>query len=307
MHGVDEINGLADDVARQVLLDCCSSPRWVTAVAGARPYPSLEALLAQSDAAVAAMAEADLREALAGHPRIADPRVVGGAHVAGGGQPGWTASAQERWSGQEQAGVGEADSGTLAALAEGNARYEARFGHIYLACATGRNAAELLAFLRERLHNDRETEWRVVASELAKINQIRLRKLIAVGRRGAVSAVSTHILDTVTGEPAAGVLVRLERAAGGELGRAATDDDGRISDFGVSSLPEGTYRLVFETGPYLRGGLAGGHAGGPAGGQAGETAFFPEVVVTFHADGLRRRYHVPLLLSPYSYSTYRGS
>ncbi len=67
------------------------------------------------------------------------------------------------------------------ALEEGNAEYERRFGHIYLACATGRSASELLAFLRERLGNDDETEWTVVASELAKINQIRLRKLLGPG------------------------------------------------------------------------------------------------------------------------------
>jgi len=111
-----------------------------------------------------------------------------------------------------------------------------------------------------------------------------------------VSAVSTHVLDTVRGEPAAGVLVRLERAGSGELGRGVTDADGRISDFGVTELSAGTYRLVFETGPYLS--VQGGKASEP---------FFPEVVVTFAADGRRPSYHVPLLLSPFSYSTYRGS
>jgi 5-hydroxyisourate hydrolase len=108
-----------------------------------------------------------------------------------------------------------------------------------------------------------------------------------------VTAVSTHILDTVRGEPAAGVAVRLERAGGGELGRGITDADGRISDFGITSLSAGTYRLVFDTGAYLA--------------RTGRTAFFPEVVVTFAADGERPRHHVPLLLSPFSYSTYRGS
>jgi 5-hydroxyisourate hydrolase len=113
-----------------------------------------------------------------------------------------------------------------------------------------------------------------------------------------MSAVTTHVLDTVRGEPASGVVVRLERSGDAEfeLGRGTTNADGRISDFGVASLSAGTYRLVFETGAYLE---------GPDG--AAGRAFFPEVVVTFAADGLRPRYHVPLLLSPYSYSTYRGS
>jgi len=114
------------------------------------------------------------------------------------------------------------------------------------------------------------------------------------------SAVSTHVLDTVRGEPAAGVVVRLERAGASgtsEIGRGSTDADGRIGDFGTGALPAGTYRLVFETGPYLQSAHGNG-AGAP---------FFPEVAVTFTADGRRPRYHVPLLLSPFCYATYRGS
>ena len=110
-----------------------------------------------------------------------------------------------------------------------------------------------------------------------------------------MSSISTHVLDTRRGEPASGIAVRLERAGGGELGRAVTDADGRITDFGVPSLAAGTYRLVFETGPYL------------SADDDGAEPFFPEVAVTFTADGLRPGYHVPLLLSPYSYATYRGS
>lgn len=74
-----------------------------------------------------------------------------------------------------------ADAGLMRALADGNARYEARFGHIYLVCATGRSGAELLAYLRERLGNEPDAEWRVAAAELAKINRIRLSKLVAGG------------------------------------------------------------------------------------------------------------------------------
>ena len=138
-----------------------------------------------------------------------------------------------------------------------------------------------------------------------------------------MSVISTHVLDTSRGEPARGLVVRLERAGQGtEIGRGTTDRDGRISDFGTAPLPGGTYRLVFETRAYLE--AAGGgsdRSAGPAetpgpadppgspeppGGSASEP-FFPEVVVTFAVDGERPHYHVPLLLSPYSYSTYRGS
>src|SRR5262249_59375832 len=93
------------------------------------------------------------------------------------------------WSSQEQARVRSADSDLRRALAEGNEAYERRFGHIYLACATGRSAGELLAFLRDRLGNDRATEWRVVAAELAKINRIRLRKLVGDAGTGGPPGV----------------------------------------------------------------------------------------------------------------------
>jgi 2-oxo-4-hydroxy-4-carboxy-5-ureidoimidazoline decarboxylase len=168
MPTVDEFNRLPGDAVRQELRACCSSCRWIDAVAGGRPYDSEAALLAASDAAVAGMTEAELGEALAGHPRIGDRRVA--------------EAGQGSWSGQEQAGVRDAEASLRQSLDEGNAEYERRFGHIYLACATGRSAAELLAFLRERLGNDTEMEWSVVASELAKINQIRLRKLLGTGR-----------------------------------------------------------------------------------------------------------------------------
>jgi 2-oxo-4-hydroxy-4-carboxy-5-ureidoimidazoline decarboxylase len=161
MPTVDELNGLSEAEVRRELRTCCTSGRWIDDVAAARPYADEAALFAASDDAAAAMSEADLRQALDGHPRIGDRRVEAGS-----------------LSSQEQAGVRGADDSLRQGLDAGNADYEDRFGHIYLACATGRSASELLAFLRERLSNDPGTEWTVVASELAKINQIRLRKLL---------------------------------------------------------------------------------------------------------------------------------
>jgi 2-oxo-4-hydroxy-4-carboxy-5-ureidoimidazoline decarboxylase len=168
MPSVDEFNQLPDQAAREALGPCCSSGRWVKAVVAGRPYPDIGALLDASNEAVAGLVQRDLAEALAGHPRIGDRRVTSNGKVGIGGG----------WSSQEQAGVSRADDALRQALAEGNEDYERRFGHIYLACATGKDAAELLAILRRRLGNDPAAEWRVVAAELAKINQIRLRKLV---------------------------------------------------------------------------------------------------------------------------------
>jgi 5-hydroxyisourate hydrolase len=112
-----------------------------------------------------------------------------------------------------------------------------------------------------------------------------------------VSAVTTHVLDTARGLPAAGVPVRLELISeAGQLpvGQSVTDADGRARDLGPALLPPGTYRLVFDTAAYFAA-------------RGTETAFFPEVTVTFRVDGDAPHHHVPLLLSPFAYSTYRGS
>jgi 5-hydroxyisourate hydrolase len=118
-----------------------------------------------------------------------------------------------------------------------------------------------------------------------------------------VSAISTHVLDIAAGRPAAGMRVRLERAApaGAEIAAAITDDGGRIASLGPDVIAPGTYRLIFDTGGYLA------RQRGDGSGGAGNDAFFPEVTVTFAVADGREHYHVPLLMSPFGYSTYRGS
>jgi 5-hydroxyisourate hydrolase len=121
-----------------------------------------------------------------------------------------------------------------------------------------------------------------------------------------MSAVTTHVLDTARGVPAAGVQVWLEHVSAdgpAEIARTRTGYDGRASGLGPQRLAPGTYRLVFDTAEYFAG-------PGKGGGTAERGAFFPEVVITFTADsgdGEMPHYHVPLLLSPFGYSTYRGS
>ena len=109
--------------------------------------------------------------------------------------------------------------------------------------------------------------------------------------------ITTHVLDTARGRPAAGVPVVLERAtedAWELVGAGATDADGRLRDLvpAGAPVPDGRYRLTFDTGAYFR--------------TNGETGFYPEVAVVFTVAG-GEHHHVPLLLSPFGYSTYRGS
>jgi 2-oxo-4-hydroxy-4-carboxy-5-ureidoimidazoline decarboxylase len=129
-----------------------------TQVPGSRSRPEAGRL----DWLTAALDDAGLGQALAGHPRIGEQLAShGGA-----------------WSRQEQAGVAEAGDDVRGQLAAANAAYEQRFGHVYLVCATGKSAAELLAVCQSRLANDPAAERWVVLGELAKINQLRLRKLL---------------------------------------------------------------------------------------------------------------------------------
>jgi 5-hydroxyisourate hydrolase len=128
-----------------------------------------------------------------------------------------------------------------------------------------------------------------------------------------MSAVTTHVLDTARGVPAAGVQVWLEQVSGTgrrEIARTRTGYDGRAAGLGPQRLPPGTYRLVFDTAEYLTTVGAGSEGAGKDGGQKPRGAFFPEVAITFTvdtADGEAPHYHVPLLLSPFGYATYRGS
>ena len=109
-----------------------------------------------------------------------------------------------------------------------------------------------------------------------------------------MSAITTHVLDAVLGKPAAGVAVRLEKqqdAAWVRVHESATDADGRCRDLSGDAT-EGLYRLTFATGAYLK--------------QMGRSSMYPEISITFNCDG-RAHYHLPLLLSDNSYTTYRGS
>ena len=113
-----------------------------------------------------------------------------------------------------------------------------------------------------------------------------------------MSAITTHVLDTAHGRPAAGVPVVLEQVSGGLsrlLARGVTDADGRLRDLLPAGEPvePGNYRLLFETGAYFA--------------AQGAEGFYPEVAVLFTVRSAGEHHHVPLLLSPYGYSTYRGS
>ena len=191
-------------------------------------------------------------------------------------RPSPRAGSRARWT--------DADAATRDALLEGNRAYEERFDHVFLIRASGRCPEEMLAELRRRLDNDEETERTEVTEQLAQITGLRVKGLVLV-------SVSTHVLDSVEGRPAAGIAVRL--FAGEDLlAEGVTDRDGRCR-LTEDATGVGTHRLVFATGPWFA--------------EQGRDAFYPEVVLTFVVQEPAEHHHVPLLLAPFAYSTYRGS
>jgi len=162
-----QLNALWEADAREALARCCGSTAWVEAVCAARPFRSRAALLAAADRADRLLSTADWREAFAHHPRIGDVAALRERFAK-------TAS----WAGEEQRGAAAASEPTLASLARGNEAYEQRFGCIFIVCATGRSADEMLAMLEARLGNDPARELEIAAGEQAKITRLRLDKLL---------------------------------------------------------------------------------------------------------------------------------
>jgi 2-oxo-4-hydroxy-4-carboxy-5-ureidoimidazoline decarboxylase len=164
---LDQLNRLDDAGASAALARCCGARRWVERVNGARPFRDPDALLAAAARAFAGLERLDWLEAFAHHPKIGDAAALRARYAS-------TAA----WAGEEQRGAAAAEEATLEALAEGNRAYEERFGYIFIVCATGKSAEEMLALLRARLPNPPERELRIAGEEQMKITNLRLAKLL---------------------------------------------------------------------------------------------------------------------------------
>ena len=164
---VMELNALPSERAREALARCCGATAWVAAMLDARPFAGRDGMFAASERAGQALQRADWLEAFSHHPRIGD--------VAALRERFATTAA---WAGEEQRGAAAASESTLEALARGNRAYELRFGYIFIVCATGKSAGEMLAMLNERLPNDAAHELAIAASEQMKITRLRLERLL---------------------------------------------------------------------------------------------------------------------------------
>ena len=171
------INTLADP--ERDLRSCCASSKWIEAVARARPFADWRELTTAADRIWSSLGADDWKEAFHAHPRIGE-LVIPSREDGEFPRPDSSRSAAlgMTWTSDEQSGTRSASNETMNALAQGNRDYEQRFGHIYLVCATGRSADQMVENLRERLKNDATTELRVAAEEQRKITALRLEKLV---------------------------------------------------------------------------------------------------------------------------------
>jgi 2-oxo-4-hydroxy-4-carboxy-5-ureidoimidazoline decarboxylase len=166
--GVRRLNALSVEEAAAVLLGVCGSKRWVERMVAKRPFLTSAALLGEADRVWLALDKADWLEAFAHHPRIGERDL---------GQTRFAATAAQ--SSREQSGMNAATDAQREEFARGNAEYERKFGHVFLICATGKSAAEMLAALRSRMRNAPEVELKNSAAEQAKIIRHRLEKWLA--------------------------------------------------------------------------------------------------------------------------------
>eukprot|EP00887_Chlorella_sp_A99_P007198 scaffold2.g7198.t1 len=327
-------------VTEQALTECCSSGAWARQVATGGSYASLDELIATARQAWwHQMPIVGWLEAFAAHPKIGDLERLKAKYGAfadmSKGEQAAAAGASEATL---QARAAESPCLAMPAvlrsprlppglrralqeLAEWNSKYEAKFGHIFIICASGKSADEMLAAVKARYPNDPATELQNAAIEQQKITELRLAKVFGgeaapepaapQPQPGARSPITTHVLDTCLGRPAAGVRVSLCRLAPGsaaawELVAAGnTNQDGRIGDLlpAVGSVQPGSYRITFDTTEYM----ARCKAAHPT--FFADRPFYPAAAVFFDIQPhqAREHFHVPLTWNPFGYSTYRGS
>ena len=165
---IEELNNLDINTRFKELFKCCGSSSWANSLNNKFPFSNIESLLQMSNEIWNGVSNSDIFEAFTHHPKIGDIKSL---------EQKFTTTKQ--WASGEQAGVQQANQQTLLSLAKGNEDYENKFGYIFIVCATGKTADEMLELLLNRLPNAAETELKIAAAEQNKITHIRLNKLLA--------------------------------------------------------------------------------------------------------------------------------
>jgi OHCU decarboxylase len=178
-EALEHLNALSREEASAELLKCCGSTRWALSMSNERPFLDSQVLFETADRVWHGLGREDWLEAFRSHPKIGERKAARE-----------TGEDARRWSEEEQKGTRAAEREVMDALAEANRIYEQRFGHIFIVCATGKSAPEMLALLRRRLDNDSETELKVAAEEQRRITGLRLEKLLRDSREPKSTSAS---------------------------------------------------------------------------------------------------------------------
>ena len=167
--GLQRLNLLETREAENELLKCCGSREWAARLIAERPFKNATDLIAKADQVWWSLEPRDWLEAFHSHPKIGEKKAARAVAVKA-----------QRWSEDEQSGTLNSAEETMAVLARLNRVYEAKFGYIFIVCASGKTSEEMLAILRARLENPAAQELHIAAAEQAKITQLRLKKLFAI-------------------------------------------------------------------------------------------------------------------------------
>jgi 2-oxo-4-hydroxy-4-carboxy-5-ureidoimidazoline decarboxylase len=265
---------------------------WVAEAAFAmRPFAMVADLHAAMMQAMANVGETERLALMRGHPELASKVASAGAMTA------------ESRREQGSLGLDRLSEGELARFDRLNAAYRARFGFPFIVCVRRHTRDSLLDNFERRLANSPESERAMALQEIGHIARLRLVEAVeGPGKPKTDGRLSTHVLDTVSGKPAGGVrvvLIELGASATGLLTEAVTNADGRTDEPLLAGAPLriGTYQIAFHIGAYF---AAQGIA-------TASPPFLDVVPVRFAIAEPEGHYHVPLLASPWSYATYRGS
>lgn len=276
-------NSLSGPELQELYYSCCGSTKFAEQMSASHPLESENRMIETAQQIwYDTCAEADWLEAFSQHPQIGD-----------------LDSLKKKFAGTEQSAVAGAQLGTLQELSDLNKAYKEKFGFIFIICATGKPVDVMVRTLKARLQNTRNEELAIAMAEQHKITILRLMKQMSEADWSSlpVSQLTTHVLDTSVGMPGENILVQLNSSIDGSWNCSAigvTNADGRVSDLlpqGVVLSP-GNYQLVFDSAGYYE--------------NRKTSTFYPKVEIQFTITG-PQHYHVPLLLNPFGYSTYRGS
>jgi len=292
LHALADLNRAAPADFLAAVGDTFELAPWVAeAVVGQRPFATVTALHAAMMGAVRAAPRERQLEFVCGHPDLAGKAARAGALTAE--------------SRHEQASVGldTLSEEEFARFHRLNDAYKAKFGFPFIVCVRRHTRDSILNQFERRLRHDAATEFATALQEIAFITRLRIAaKVTGEGMPQVNGRLSTHVLDTHAGRPAIGVAIELYEFTGERAHRiatAVTNADGRTDAplIGGRPLPIGRYELRFAVGDHFR----------SRGIEQGDPPFLDIVPLRFSIAEPEGHYHVPLLCTPWSYSTYRGS